>query len=66
MSQMSLLSQDDPFIISSTTNYYPELTGYCGCALHMSSDCNQCDWIINVSATNYMTYDDNDLVCDYI
>lgn len=64
MSQLSLISQDNPSILSSSIEFFMELSSNCGYALHVNSDNIQCDWIIDSGATNPMTYDPHDLACD--
>ncbi|XP_068340320.1 uncharacterized protein [Pyrus communis] len=66
MSQLSLISQNDPPPVSSSSNMSPESSGNCGYVFNMNSDATPSGWIIDSGATDHMTYDPIDLASDTI
>ncbi|XP_070660512.1 uncharacterized protein [Malus domestica] len=66
MSQLSLISQDDPPTVSNSSDMSPESSGNCGYAFNMNSDATPSGWIIDSCAKDHMTYDPTNLACDTV
>ena len=66
MSQLSLISQDDPPLVSSSSDMSPESSGNCGYVFNMNNDATSSGWIIDSGVTDHMTYDPTDLACDTV
>ena len=66
MSQLSLISQDDPPLVSSSSDMSPESSDNCGYVFNMNNDATLSGWIIDSGATDHMTYDPTDLACDIV